>query len=131
MGELDAPHVHSPLAHPQPPPPMALARMRGQHVAVVPHRRWRPEDDAFARMREEVALLTLLVADQNRLLRDIADHVGRRLDSLERAIDARATVAGAPIELYEGPPRAVREAVTRRHVLGRGLEALIPPRRDP
>ena len=110
MGELDAPHVHSSLAHPHPPPPpMALAGIRGQHVAVVRHRPWSPEDDAFARLREEVALLTLLVADQNRLLRDIADHVGRRLDSLERAIDARTPrgqnsllVVRARLDLFAG-----------------------------
>ena len=130
MGQLDAPPVHDRLTtSQQSSPPLALTRMRGQHIALAALRPWLPESDVLARLREEVGLLSQLVADQNRLLRDIADHVGRRLDSLERAIEARAAPPSPPIDRFESRSQ-LREGIARRTGLGRGLEALIPPRRE-
>ena len=106
--------------------------MHGQHFAVVPRRSLMPEADSLTRLREEVALLTMLVAEQNRLLAQIAEQIDRRLGTLERLIDARASTPTTPITRFDIPGRPAngpaRDAVVRRHGVGRGLDALIPPR---
>ncbi len=134
MTLLDAPPIHSnlsatgpyPAGLPALPGSQLLARMHGQRLSTV--RALPASAHSVEALRRDIALLTAMVAEQHRLLSQLAEGVSRRLEAAERVLDGIASRPAPPLEPF--PPGRTREAVVRRPGLGRGLEALIPPRHD-
>ena len=133
MADVDALPVHTTTAVTFPPADgLLLPRMRGQRAAAPPPVMTSFPSESFQQLREEVAYLTMLVRDQNRLLVEIAEHVGRRLDALERVVEARSRPTATAIERFDLASRAqARDGMPRRYGLGRGLAALIPGPAEP
>ena len=133
MTLLDVPpiHSHAPLFQPPEaaiPAPFGsrmLARMHGQRLATVHS----ASLDAVEALRRDIAILTAMVAEQHHLLARLAEGMTQRLDAAERILDGIASRPSVPIEPF--PAHRTREAIVRRPGMGRGLEALIPPRPFP
>ena len=136
MTLLDVPPIHSHSSAIQPPEAAIpapfgsrmLARMHGQRLATV-HASAPASPDAVEALRRDIAILTAMVAEQHHLLARLAEGMTHRLDAAERILDGIASRPSVPIEPF--PAHRTREAIVRRPGLGRGLEALIPPRPFP